>query len=115
MLRWSRANKLEYIRNPKRKLSDFTKMRPNTIQPAVTERVPSAVEILDWIERKAESIFIQPIPPGRRAKNRAVVQFRDSAGEVKAIGAPTIAAAVARARLREHVTITNLQSVAKGE
>lgn len=68
-----------------------------------THPLPSACEILDWIERNAESIFIQQIAPGKRPKNRAVVQYRDDAGEVKAVGGATICAAVARARVRRQV------------
>ena len=58
---------------------------------------PSAVEILDWLEAHAAGIVLQQIPIGRRAKNRAIVQYRDAAGEVKAVGARCIAAAVWRA------------------
>ena len=65
-----------------------------------THVLPSACEILDWIERNAESIFVQQIAPGKRPKNRAVVQYRDGSGEVKAVGAATIWEAVRRARDR---------------
>jgi hypothetical protein len=66
-----------------------------------THALPTATEILGWLETNAESLFIQTITSGRRAKNRAVVQFRDSAGEVKAVGGVSIAAAVARAKARK--------------
>jgi hypothetical protein len=63
-----------------------------------THTLPSAGEILSWLERNAESVFIQQT--GRRPKNRAVVQYREG-NEVKAVGGVTIAAAVQKAKLRQ--------------
>jgi len=73
-------------------------LRITTCNPLLAQRNPG--DILDWIELNAESIFIQQIAPGKRSKNRAIVQYRDDSGEVKAVGGATIWAAVARARMR---------------
>jgi hypothetical protein len=61
-----------------------------------THALPSAGEILSWLERNAESVFIQQT--GRRPKNRAVVQYR-AGDDIKAVGGVTIAAAVQKAKL----------------
>ena len=61
-----------------------------------TRAIPSAGAILAWLERHA----VQEIPAGRRPKNRAILQFRDEAGEVRAVGGATIAAAVWKAQIR---------------
>jgi len=61
---------------------------------------PSAGAILAWLEGHAVGLVIQPIRPGRRPKNRCVLQFRDASGEVCAVGGASIAGAVWRARIR---------------
>lgn len=63
---------------------------------SATQNRPSAGAILAWLERHA----VQEIPAGRRPKNRAILQFRDEAGEVRAVGGATIAAAVWKAQIR---------------
>ena len=65
-----------------------------------TQNRPSAGAILAWLERHASTLVVQEIPAGRRPKNRAILQFRDEAGEVRAVGGATIAAAVWKAQIR---------------
>jgi hypothetical protein len=65
-----------------------------------TRAIPSAGAILAWLERHA-STLVQEIPAGRRPKNRAILQYRDEAGEVRAVGGATIAAAVWKAEVRQ--------------
>lgn len=67
---------------------------------SATQNRPSAGAILAWLERHASTLVVQEIPAGRRPKNRAILQFRDEAGEVRAVGGATIAAAVWKAQIR---------------
>jgi len=56
--------------------------------------------VLVWLERDARELLIQDIKPGRRRKNRCVVQFADASGDVRAVGGYSIADAVWRAQIR---------------
>lgn len=64
------------------------------------QKRPFAVEILAWLEAHASDLVIQRLAPGRRQKNRCIVQFRDRAGEMRVVGGTTIAGAVWRAQIR---------------
>jgi hypothetical protein len=88
---------------------DFADGTANVLQPRaiatseplfVSQNRPSAVKILAWLERHGCKLWIQHLPRGRRRKNRAVVEYLDRAGEVRAVGGIDIAHAVRRAQLR---------------
>ena len=66
-----------------------------------TQNCPSAGAILAWLEAHGTELVIQSIPAGRRRKNRAILQYRDVDGEVRAVGGATIAAAVWKAAVRQ--------------
>ena len=69
-----------------------------------THEVLSARQILAWLEANGTQILIQQIPPGKRRKNRIILGFRLSDGELAAAGAVSIASAVAKARVRLQAT-----------
>jgi hypothetical protein len=60
----------------------------------------SPAGILGWLERHGYELLIQRIRPGKRLKNRVVVQYHDLAGSVQAVGGVNIAQAVLKAQLR---------------
>jgi hypothetical protein len=53
------------------------------------------------LEGHAVELVIQAIPAGRRPKNRCVLQYRDWAGEIQAVGAACISTAVWKAEVRQ--------------
>jgi len=67
---------------------------------ALEHAMPSAAAVLAWLEAHATEIAIQAIPPDRRQKNRAIVQYRDAAGGIQAVGGANIRAALWRAGMR---------------
>ena len=66
-----------------------------------TRAIPSAGDTLAWLEGHAVELVIQAIPAGRRPKNRCVLQYRDWAGEIQAVGAACISTAVWKAEVRQ--------------
>jgi hypothetical protein len=73
-----------------------------TCEPLLTEqRRACGGAILAWLEANATRLIVQQIRAGRRRKNRIVLEFRESAGEVRTVGAVSIAGAVFRARVRQ--------------
>lgn len=78
------------------------------INPRIDSQRPSAGALLSWLEAHAVEILIQAIPRGHRPKNRCVVQFRDQAGGIRAVGGASIAGAVRRAQLRMEAVPANI-------
>jgi len=58
-------------------------------------------EVLAWLEGRGSQIVIQQIPAARRRKNRVLLQYRTSAGEIEAVGGVNIRDAVCKARVRD--------------
>jgi hypothetical protein len=59
-----------------------------------TRALPSAADVLAWLERHAVDVTVQELPPSRRwLKNRAIVQYRGLDGQIQAVGT-TITGAV---------------------
>lgn len=60
----------------------------------------NAAETLRWIEEHGTQILIQSLPKCRRPKNKIIVGYRDSAGEMQACGGYSIPDAIAKAQSR---------------
>jgi hypothetical protein len=62
--------------------------------------MPMQPNAIAWLDAHATQVVFQAISPGRRTKNRVLLQYRGHDGQTQAVGGASLGQAVWRAILR---------------